>query len=169
MRRVTALLFIIMLSDFVRLCKIESCYLVLRPCPAVLMIVPSDRTTSKLRTFSLIVPYLTALVPEALVAAIPHKLASAPGSNRYRINYNINYINHAFYLHGLPSEITFFVATWSTNIIHVHILCHETRFSIIHCKELRPQTIKSFRHCNHGSRMIEGTYQLQQLRSQSTT
>jgi len=26
------------------------------------------------------VPYLTALVPEALVAAIPHRLASAPGS-----------------------------------------------------------------------------------------
>ena len=87
MRRVTALLFIIMLSNSGRLCKIESCYLVLRPRPAVLMNVPSDRTTSKLRTFSLIVPYLTALVPEALVAAIPHKLASAPGSNRYRINY----------------------------------------------------------------------------------
>ena len=159
-----------------RLREIESCYLVLRPCPAVLMIVPSERTTSKLRTFSLIVPYLTALVPEALVAAIPHKLASAPGSNRYRINYNINYTNHDFYLHGtasdyllrLPSEITFFVATWSTNIIHIHTY-HETRFSMIHCKELRPQTKKSFRHCNHGSRMIEGTYQLQQLRSQSTT
>ena len=97
MRKVTALLFIIMISGFVRLCKIEICYLVLRPSPAVLMIVPSDRTTSKLRTFSLIVPYLTALVPEALVAAIPHKLASAPGSNRHRINYNINYMSHDFY------------------------------------------------------------------------
>lgn len=55
-------------------------YLVLRSLPAVCMIVPSGRTTSRLSTFSLIVPYLTALVPEALVADIPHKLASAPGS-----------------------------------------------------------------------------------------
>ena len=31
-------------------------------------------------TFSRIVPYLTAFVPEALVAAIPQRDASAPGS-----------------------------------------------------------------------------------------
>ena len=44
------------------------------------MISPEGSTTSKLRTFSLMVPYLTALVPDALVAAIPHRDASAPGS-----------------------------------------------------------------------------------------
>jgi hypothetical protein len=32
------------------------------------------------RTFSRMVPYRTALVPEARVAAMPPKLASAPGS-----------------------------------------------------------------------------------------
>ena len=33
-----------------------------------------------LRTFSLMVPYRTAFVPEALVAVIPQSEASAPGS-----------------------------------------------------------------------------------------
>lgn len=55
-------------------------YLGRRPFPAVCMIVPSASTTSRFTTFSLMVPYRTALVPDALVAAIPHRDASAPGS-----------------------------------------------------------------------------------------
>ena len=46
----------------------------------VLIIRPSARTTSKANTFSFIVPYLTAVVPDALVAAIPPSDAFAPGS-----------------------------------------------------------------------------------------
>jgi hypothetical protein len=41
---------------------------------------PSGRTTVSDSTFSRIVPYRTAVVPEARVAAIPPKVASAPGS-----------------------------------------------------------------------------------------
>ena len=61
-------------------------YLVLLPSPAVFMTRPSASTTSKFKTFSLIVPYLTALVPDALVEHIPQSVASAPGS----INRNIH-------------------------------------------------------------------------------
>jgi hypothetical protein len=45
-----------------------------------LITLPSGRTAVRLITFSLIVPYFTALVPDALVAAIPPIEASAPGS-----------------------------------------------------------------------------------------
>ena len=55
-------------------------YLALPVSPEVYRTSPDASTTCKLITFSLIVPYLTALVPEALVAAIPHNEASAPGS-----------------------------------------------------------------------------------------
>ena len=48
--------------------------------PPVLIIFPFANTTSKPKTFSRIVPYLTAVVPEALVAAIPPSEAFAPGS-----------------------------------------------------------------------------------------
>ncbi len=46
----------------------------------VLIILPSAKTTSIWRTFSRIVPYNTAVVPDALVAAIPPNVAFAPGS-----------------------------------------------------------------------------------------
>ena len=46
----------------------------------VLIILPFASTTSRPRTFSRIVPYLTAVVPDARVAAIPPKEAFAPGS-----------------------------------------------------------------------------------------
>ena len=46
----------------------------------VRIIRPSARTTVSPKTFSRIVPYRTAFVPEALVAAIPPSEASAPGS-----------------------------------------------------------------------------------------
>ena len=52
-------------------------FLVGRP---VLMIVPSDKTTVIAKTFSRIDPYLTVVVPEAPVDAIPPNVASAPGS-----------------------------------------------------------------------------------------
>mmetsp|Transcript_4085 Transcript_4085/g.7006 ORF Transcript_4085/g.7006 Transcript_4085/m.7006 type:complete len:201 (-) Transcript_4085:82-684(-) len=45
-----------------------------------LAIVPSGNTHSSPRMFSLIVPYFTAVVPEAPVATIPPIVASAPGS-----------------------------------------------------------------------------------------
>ncbi len=44
------------------------------------MIVPSDITTVIAKTFSRIDPYLTVVVPEAPVDAMPPKVASAPGS-----------------------------------------------------------------------------------------
>ena len=52
----------------------------LEPIPAVSTILPSDRTTSRFNVFSRMVPYLTALVPLAPVAHIPHIDAFAPGS-----------------------------------------------------------------------------------------
>lgn len=57
-------------------------YLALVPFPAVWMIDPvsSGTTTSKLRTFCFMVPYLTAFVPDAPVDAIPPNVADAPGS-----------------------------------------------------------------------------------------
>ena len=64
-------------------------YFVLLPGPDVSMTRPSARTTSKFRTFSRIVPYLTAFVPEALVEHIPHKLASAPGSENIQVSYDL--------------------------------------------------------------------------------
>ena len=48
--------------------------------PPVLIISPLGRTTVKPRTIVFMVPYLTAMVPEADVAAIPANVASAPGS-----------------------------------------------------------------------------------------
>ena len=57
-------------------------HLALLPFPAVCRMDPSGSTTSKLRTFSFMVPYRTALVPDAPVAAIPHRDASAPGSGK---------------------------------------------------------------------------------------
>ena len=55
-------------------------YFALPVSPPVYNTSPVASTTCRFNTFSLIVPYLTALVPEALVAAIPHNEASAPGS-----------------------------------------------------------------------------------------
>ena len=46
----------------------------------VLITLPSANTISIAKTFSRIVPYKTAVVPDALVAAIPPKVAFAPGS-----------------------------------------------------------------------------------------
>src|SRR5436190_7166923 len=46
----------------------------------VLITVPSARTRVRPRTFSRIVPYRSAVVPEARVAAMPPIVASAPGS-----------------------------------------------------------------------------------------
>lgn len=57
-------------------------YLALVPFPEVLMMDPFEVTTSRLRTFCFIVPYLTAFVPDAPVAAIPPRVADAPGSGR---------------------------------------------------------------------------------------
>ena len=51
-------------------------FLALEP---VFIILPSDITTLRPITFSFIVPYLTAVVPEALVAAMPPIEAFAPG------------------------------------------------------------------------------------------
>ena len=48
--------------------------------PPVFKILPSGKTTSRLRQFSLIVPYRTAFVPLAPVAHIPQIDAFAPGS-----------------------------------------------------------------------------------------
>ena len=62
--------------NFVRSYPAED-FLALEP---VLIIRPSDITTFRPITFSFIVPYLTAVVPEARVAAIPPIEALAPGS-----------------------------------------------------------------------------------------
>ena len=64
-------------------------YLALPVSPAVYNTSPVASTTCRFSTFSLIVPYLTALVPEALVAAIPHNEASAPGSIGREKKHNI--------------------------------------------------------------------------------
>ena len=74
-------------------------YFDLLPYPAVWIILPSLRTTSRLMTFSLIVPYRTAFVPEALVAAIPHKEASAPGSSVYLESTELSLIIHLEQMH----------------------------------------------------------------------
>ena len=66
-------------------------YLGRRFSPAVCNMRPSASTTSRFMTFSLIVPYLTALVPDALVAAIPQSDASAPGSVKQLIKFNKTY------------------------------------------------------------------------------
>ena len=46
----------------------------------MLMMSPLGRTTSRFITFSRIVPYRTAHVPDALVAAMPHSDACAPSA-----------------------------------------------------------------------------------------
>jgi hypothetical protein len=46
------------------------------------MTSPFGRTTVRPRTVSRIVPYRTAVVPEARVAAMPPIVASAPGSTQ---------------------------------------------------------------------------------------
>ena len=48
--------------------------------PPVLIVSPFGSTTVNPKTIVFIVPYLTAIVPEAEVAAIPASVASAPGS-----------------------------------------------------------------------------------------
>ena len=69
-------------------------YRVRRCFPAVYMTSPFGNTTSRFTTFSFIVPYRTAFVPEAPVAAIPHSDACAPGSakHRYMLFHNNMYI-----------------------------------------------------------------------------
>ena len=64
------------INKFVRLYPAEV-FFVLAP---VLIISPFGRTTVRPEITVLIVPYLTAIVPEADVAAIPPRAASAPGS-----------------------------------------------------------------------------------------
>ena len=56
-------------------------YLALPLIPPVCNMLPAGNTTCRLSMLSFIVPYFTAFVPEALVAAIPHREASAPGSS----------------------------------------------------------------------------------------
>ena len=64
------------INKFVKLYPAEV-FFVLAP---VLMISPLGRTTVRPEITVLIVPYFTAIVPDADVAAIPPRAASAPGS-----------------------------------------------------------------------------------------
>ena len=64
------------INKFVKLYPAEVFFVL----PPVVMISPFGKTTVKPEITDFMVPYFTAIVPDAEVAAIPPKAAFAPGS-----------------------------------------------------------------------------------------
>mmetsp|Transcript_32814 Transcript_32814/g.79772 ORF Transcript_32814/g.79772 Transcript_32814/m.79772 type:complete len:212 (-) Transcript_32814:596-1231(-) len=86
----------------------------------VFVIVPSAKTHSSANTLSRIVPYRTAVVPDAEVAAIPPMVASAPGSTT---KFNPVYRNASFNVFRVTPAPTVAIGSSMVNAVSDSSAC----------------------------------------------